>query len=325
MLAAMEILVLGGTRFVGRHIVEAALEQGHRVTTFTRGNNPLPGTSSLIGDRKTGNLEALRGHTWDAVIDVNAYFPKEVEQALEVLGGNVKHYAFISTVSVYKETAHPIDENSPVIELADPHTTELSGENYGGLKVICERKVQEAFGQNAFIVRPHLVVGPHDPTDRFTYWPRKFATQDRVMVPSKPTQTLQFVDARDLAAFVVQGLEQGLGGVFNGASSPVSWGDLVEACQKAASNASEAVWADEQWLLDQEVAPWSDLPAWIPSFWDGAGLDKTSNAKAQAAGFKMRPLQQTVEDVLQWDKARGLPELKAGLKAEREQNLIQQL
>lgn len=321
----MKILVLGGTRFVGRHIVEAALAKGHQVTTLTRGSNPLPGTESLLGDRKTGDLEALKNRSWDAVMDVNAYFPKEVREAIASLKRKVERYGFISTVSVYKETRDPIDENSPVIELADTEVQELSGENYGGLKIACERTVEEAFGSNAFIVRPHLVVGPHDPTDRFTYWPRRFHIQPKVLVPSKPEQTLQFVDARDLAAFVVHGLEASLSGAFNGASTPVSWGSLVQACQQASPNPSEAVWADEQWLLDQQVAPWSDLPAWIPSFWDGSGLDKTSNAKAQAAGFKMRPLAETVRDILEWDIGRDLPELNGGLKPEREAELIQLL
>ncbi len=321
----MKILMLGGTRFVGRHIVEAALAKGHQVSTFTRGNNPLPSTESLVGDRKTGDLEALKGRTWDAVIDVNAYFPKEVRQAIGILREQAQRYVFISTVSVYKESASSVDENSALIELEDPNVEDLSGENYGGLKVICEREVAQAFGQNSFIVRPHLVVGPHDPTDRFTYWPRRFSTRQKVLVPSKPEQTLQFVDGRDLAAFVLHGLESGITGAYNGASTPVSWGSLVQACQKASTSHAQAVWADEQWLLDQNVAPWSDLPAWIPSFSDSSGLDKTSNAKAQSAGFKMRPLEETVRDILEWDKSRGLPELKTGLKPEREDELIEML
>lgn len=320
----MNILLLGGTRFVGRHIAEAAMRQGHTVSTFTRGNNPLPGTESLVGDRKNGDLETLEGRTWDAVVDVNAYIPREVREAIEVLKGRVGHYAFISTVSVYQESNQPLHETSPLLKLSDPTIEEVTGETYGGLKVLCEREVERAFGEKSLIVRPHLVVGPHDPTDRFTYWPRHFARGGKVLVPGKPDYTLQFVDARDLGAFVVHGLETSLGGAYNGASTPVNWGSLVEACRQAAQNPAEPVWADEQWLLDQKVAPWADLPAWIPSFAPGRGIGQTQNAKAKAAGFTMRPLLQTVQDILAWDMARTEP-LKAGMSRERELELLQLL
>jgi 2'-hydroxyisoflavone reductase len=320
----MNILLLGGTRFVGRHIAEAALRRGHTVSTFTRGTNPLPGTLSLVGDRQKGDLKALEGRTWDAVVDVNAYRPREVREAMGVLKGRVGRYAFISTVSVYQESSLPVDETSPLQALADPTVEEVTGETYGGLKVLCELEVERAFGNQSFIVRPHLVVGPHDPTDRFTYWPRRFAGGGRVLVPGKPEHTLQFVDARDLGQFVVLGLEKGLSGPYNGAATPVSWGSLVEACQQAVPQPAEAVWADEQWLLKQGVTPWADLPAWIPSFAPGRGIAQTQNARAQAAGFTMRPLLQTVQDVLAWDTTRTEP-LKAGLSRERELELIQHL
>lgn len=151
----MNILLLGGTRFVGRHIVEAALQHGHSVSTFTRGNNPLPGTESLVGDRKNGNLEALEGRTWDAVVDVNAYIPREVREATKVLKGRVGRYAFISTVSVYQESSEPRSEASPLLELSNPTVEGVTGETYGGLKVLCEREVERAFGEKGFIVRPH--------------------------------------------------------------------------------------------------------------------------------------------------------------------------
>lgn len=309
---------------MGRHIVEAALRHGHRVSTFTRGNNPLPGTESLVGDRKKGDLRALEGRTWDAVVDVNGYLPREVREAMGALQGRVGQYAFISTVSVYRESAAPLDENAPLQTLADPTVEEVTPETYGGLKVLCEREVERAFGEKGFIVRPHLVVGPHDPTDRFTYWPRRFAGGEKVLVPGKPEHTLQFVDARDLGAFVVHGLETGLSGAYNGASTPVTWGSLVEACQQATQNPAEAVWANEQWLLDNKVTPWADLPAWIPSFAPGRGIGQTQNNKAQAAGFTMRPLRQTVQDILAWDKTRTEP-LKTGMSRERELELLQLL
>lgn len=318
----MNILLLGGTRFVGRHIAEAALRRGYTVSTFTRGTNPLPGTLSLVGDRQKGDLKALEGRTWDAVVDVNGYLPREVREAIAVLKDRVGCYAFISTVSVYRESSEPLDETSPLQTLANPPVEEVTGETYGGLKVLCELEVEQAFGSHGFVVRPHLVVGPHDPTDRFTYWPRRFAGGGRVLVPGQPEHTLQYVDARDLGAFVVLGLEKGLSGAYNAAATPVSWGSLVEACRQGVPTPAEAVWADEQWLLDNQVTPWADLPAWIPSFAPGRGIAQTQNAKAQNAGFTMRPLLQTVQDILAWDKARTQP-LKAGLSRERELELIQ--
>jgi 2'-hydroxyisoflavone reductase len=320
----MDILLLGGTRFVGRHIAEAALGKGHNVTTFTRGNNPLPGTTSLVGDRKAGDLKALDGGCWDAVVDVNGYVPREVREAIQALQGRVSRYAFISTVSVYRETADPIREDSPLIELDNSTVEEVTGATYGGLKVLCELEVERAFGERSLVVRPHLVVGPHDPTDRFTYWPRRFAGGGRVLVPGKPENTLQFVDARDLGQFVILGLEKGLSGAYNAASTPVTWGHLVKACQEAAPNPAEAVWADEQWLLDNQVTPWADLPAWIPAFAPGRGLGQIQNARAQAAGFSMRPLEQTVQDTLAWDKTRSEP-LRAGMSRERELELLERL
>lgn len=320
----MNILLLGGTRFVGRHIAEAALQRGYQVSTFTRGTKPLPGTESLMGDRKKGDLRALEGRTWDAVVDVNGYLPREVREAMGVLQGQVGRYAFISTVSVYRESAAPLDENAPLQTLADPTVEEVTPETYGGLKVLCELEVERAFGERSLVVRPHLVVGPHDPTDRFTYWPRRFAGGGRALVPGKPENTLQFVDARDLGQFVILGLEKGLNGAYNAASTPVTWGSLVEACQEAAENPAEAVWADEEWLLDNQVTPWADLPAWIPSFAPGRGLGQIQNARAQAAGFSMRPLEQTVQDTLAWDKTRSEP-LRAGMSRERELELLQLL
>lgn len=318
----MNILLLGGTRFVGRHIAEAALQRGHRVSTLTRGTNPLPGTESLVGDRKKGDLRTLEGRIWDAVVDVNGYLPREVREAVGVLKGRVGHYAFISTVSVYEESAVPLDENAALQTLADPTVEEVTPETYGGLKVLCELEVERAFGERSLVVRPHLVVGPRDPTDRFTYWPRRFAGGGRVLVPGKPENTLQFVDARDLGQFVILGLEKGLSGVYNAASTPVTWGHLVKACQQATANPAEAVWADEQWLLDNQVAPWADLPAWIPSFAPGRGIGQTLNAKARAAGFGVRSLEQTVLDTLAWDRTRSEP-LKAGMSRERELELLE--
>jgi 2'-hydroxyisoflavone reductase len=311
----MNLLILGGTQFVGRHVVEAAQGRGHTVTTFTRGNNPLPNTESLIGDRRKGEYTALQGRTWDAVIDVNAYVPREVREAAAAL--QTRHYTFISTVSVYQGSAEPgIHEDSPLVTLEDPSTEAITGETYGGLKVLCEQEAQRLY-PNCLIIRPHIVVGPHDPTDRFTYWPRRFAQQDQVLVPGKPEFTVQYIDARDQANFIVESVEQSLTGTFNSAAPSTTWGELVAAC----GGEGKAVWADEAWLLEQKVSPWADLPLWIPMGSEGRGLLGTDSSRALKAGLKIRPLEQTVQELLAWDRTRA-GDLKAGLSAEREQDLL---
>jgi 2'-hydroxyisoflavone reductase len=315
-LSGMEILVLGGTRFVGRHIVEEALRRGHGVSTLTRGNNPLKGTNSLIGDRRGGDLRAIEGMLFDAVIDVNAYIPREVKQAAEILKGATRHYTFISTISVYSPKAGSVGEDDPLLALTDPTTEEVSNETYGGLKVLCEQEAETAFPGLTQIIRPHLVVGPHDPTDRFTYWPRRFARGGEVVLPGNPDVTLQYVDARDQACFVMDGVEQGRSGTFNSCARPVAWGELVEAARAAGLNFTP-VWVDERFLMEQKVQPWADLPAWVPSFDENRGLLNTNNSKALQAGMKIRPLADTFKDVLEWDRTRE-GGLSTGLSAERE-------
>ena len=312
--------MLGGTRFVGKHIALEALSRGHSVTTFTRGTNLLPGTNSLIGDRKAGDLSAIEGMLFDAVIDVNAYIPREVKQAAEILKGATKHYTFISTVSVYSPKAGSVSEEDALQVLPDPTVEEVTNEAYGGLKVLCELEAEKAYPGITQIIRPHLVVGPYDPTDRFTYWPRRFARGGEVLLPGGPDVTLQYVDARDQAAFVIDGVEQGRMGSFNSCAAPVTWGALVEAA-RAAGLSFTPIWADEAFLLEQKVQPWADLPAWIPSQDTNRGMLNTNNAKALQAGMKIRSLAETFKDVLDWDRTRDTA-LSTGLSAEREAEVL---
>lgn len=313
----MDLLVLGGTRFVGRHIVAAALAAGHRVTTFTRGNHPLPGTESLVGDRQSGDYAALRGRRWDAVIDVNAYVPRVVREAAAAL--DCAHYTFVSSVSVYEdppaEGPGP-DEDAPLRALADPTVEEVTGESYGGLKVLCEREAARLHAA-CLVIRPHLVVGPFDPTGRFPYWPRRFRDRSRVLVPGRPAHTLQYIDARDQAAFVVDAVARGLTGALNCAAPPVTWGELVDAC----GGLGKAVWVDEDWLAGERVAPWTDLPLWLPQRAEGRGLLATRPARALAAGLSIRPLQDTVRDVLADDTSQSAA--AAGLAPEAEDRLLE--
>lgn len=316
----MNLLVLGGGQFVGRHIVEAALERGHTVSTFNRGKtNPqlFPQVHKLIGDRGAGDLRALEQGTWDAVVDVNGYFPRELRQSTSLLRGRVGRYLFISTVSVYADP-NRTDEDGPVRRVENPETQEMTPEVYGGLKAICEGIVRQVYGEQATIVRPHLVVGPHDHTGRFSYWPWRAAQGGEMLFPAPPDDTMQLIDARDLAAFVVHLLEHDTPGTYNGARPHFTLAELQSALAQATGNAFEPVWVDAGFLQQQGVRPWVDLPAWIP----GDGLSRTPTQRSQQAGLKCRSLLETVQDTLIWLKS--LPEVKVvGISREREAELLE--
>ena len=327
----MRILMLGGTGFVGRHITEAALDAGHDVTIFNRGqtNSDLfPQATRLTGDRSTGDLESLRGGEWAAVVDVNAYIPRVVREAVAALDGRVGHYTFISTVSVYvhgpsKGGAVRVDESAPLERLEDPTTEVVTNDSYGGLKVLCEEEVQAAFGSSATIVRPGIVGGPHDPTDRFTWWVRRAARGGEMLVPDRPDQPVQVVHGRDQGDFVVAVTAAGVGGVFNsvGPSEPLTLRGLVEACASAAGSSVEPVWVSESFVAEHAIP----FPLYLPS---EAGIDdlfEASPAAAKAAGLRNRPIVDTAADTLAWDRTR--PEQSSmgpgTLSAEREAALLE--
>ena len=285
----MRLLVLGGTKFLGRHAVAHALEQGHEVTTFTRGQtNPqlFPEVEHLTGDRD-GGLDALRGRAWDGVVDTSGYVPRIVRQSAELLRDAAHRYVFVSTISVYGEPD----------ELEDPDTEEIM-EHYGALKRACERVVADVYGDRGTSVRAGLIVGPHDPTDRFTYWPRRLAAGGDVLAPADPQQPVQVIDARDLAAWLVTLAERGPGGVFDATGPQTTFGDLVERMRGDA----ELVWVDGQRVLDAGVTPWTELPLWLPDA-DAWPLMQRDNAGAVAAGLTFRPFDETVRDTRDWDAA----------------------
>lgn len=308
------ILMLGGTGFVGRHITEAALDAGHDVTVFNRGRtNPdlFPGAQRLTGDRDAGDLSALADGEWDAVVDVNAYVPRRVREAVDVLDGRVGHYTFISTVSVYEQAADgPITEASPLVRLEDPETEEVTGATYGGLKVRCEQVAQEAFPGHCTIIRPGIVAGPYDPTDRFTYWVRRAAQGGDIAVPARPDQPVQVVHARDQGEFVVRATVQGLDGAFNsvGPSTPLTLRTMVEACVEAAGTSPELVWVDED-LVAEHQAP---FPLYLPSAAGADGLFEASAAKAEGAGLRNRDIVATAADTLAWDRSRDQSKMAPG-------------
>jgi 2'-hydroxyisoflavone reductase len=299
----MRLLILGGTKFLGRHAVDAALAAGHDVTIFTRGQtNPdlYPEVEHLTGDRD-GNLAALEGRTWDGVVDTSGYVPRILRQSAELLRDAVGRYVFVSSISVYAGFSKPLDESSAVAELEDPATEEIM-EHYGALKAACETVIDEVYGDRGANVRAGLIVGPYDPTDRFTYWPRRIAAGGDVLGPGDPDAPVQFVDARDLAAWMVELALAGPGGTFNatGPAEKLTFAGFLDRATAAIGSDANVVWVDEQKVLDAGIEGWSELPLWLPGD-DYAGMSQADTRRALDAGLTFRPLEETVLDTLAWD------------------------
>lgn len=327
----MKLLILGGTQFLGRHLLEAALAAGHDVTLFNRGmTNPdlYPDVPRLKGDRKTGDYESLKGTSWDAVIDTCGYVPRQVRQTLEALDGNVGHYTFISSVSVHPDLSEVgINEDSPLGTLDDPDTEEITGESYGPLKVACEQAAQDGLPGRTLVIRPGLIVGPFDPTDRFTSWVVRADRGGEMLAPEPTTTPVQSIDARDLAAFTLSLVEQGTTGAFEavGPNEELTVEHLVEACVAASGKGTKVTWIPWSFLAEREVAPWMELGAWVPDDGDSKGLNRVDASKAKAAGLVTRPIEETVADTLAW--YRTLPadrSPRAGLAAEKEQKILEE-
>jgi 2'-hydroxyisoflavone reductase len=324
----MKLLILGGTKFLGRHAVDAALARGHEVTIFTRGQiNPdlFPEIERLRGDRD-GGLGVLAGRTWDAVIDTSAYFPRLARASAEVLRDAVERYVFISTISVYPEFSKVgITEDDPVGTMEDETIEEIGGKYYGPLKALCERAVQEVMGDKAIIIRPGLIVGPHDPTNRFTYWPTRVARGGDVLVARSLDWSTQIIDARDLGAWAVTMAESGATGVYNatGPDYPLTFGDVFAACQDVAQGDAQPVIVSEEFLLGEKVGPWMELPLWFPNTPEYAGFAAIDCRRAFAAGLTFRPLAETVRDTLAWDRTLSADAPRpAGLDPAREAELL---
>ena len=294
----MRILVLGGTLFLGRHVVDAALANGHEVTLFNRGHTRpelFPDVEKLHGDRD-GELGALSGRSFDAVVDTSGYLPRVVEATLDALG-DVGHYTFVSSVSVYADLSTPAGEDAPRAVLEE-ETEDYRSPAYGPLKALCEDVVRARFPE-AFVVRPGLIVGPWDPTGRFTYWPERFRDPGPVLAPAPVDAPAQVIDARDLAIWIVGAAEQGLQGTFNAVAPPTTRGELIETCRVAAGSDAEVVWVDPEFLVEHEVGEWMELPLWLhdPGY---AAMLSTPVERALAAGLQIRPLVETVAATLEW-------------------------
>ena len=317
----LRLLVLGGTRFVGRALVEAAVVCGHEVTIFNRGRtnpNLFPEVEWIRGDR-TQDLSSLAGRGWDAVIDVAAYFPRVAELSVEALAHSVSRYLFVSSVSVYADQSVPQFEDASVEALLDPEDS--TPESYGARKAACERIVEQAFGNRSTVVRPGLIVGPHDSTDRFSYWPQRIARGGRVLAPGEPGDPVQFIDVRDLAAFMLRLVEEDRPGRFNATGRIVTFVELVEECRRVAGGEAELVWVRSEDLLAAGLDPWMGVPLWIAAAgWEAA--NKVPIERALAAGLRFRPLAETIRAALDGDTPL---QLEVGLAPQLEADLLAQL
>ena len=338
----MRLLVLGGTRYLGRHLVDAAIEPGHAVTTFTRGQlatHESPAVIPLRGDRdpeKPPGLAALASGAWDAAIDLSGYVPRIVDASCALLAGRVRRYVFVSTVSVYADASRPgLDESAPRAALADPATEDVAA-HYGALKAACEDRVGARFGDAATIVRPGLIVGPGDPTDRYSYWVARF-NQPQVLgerdaeaaVPAPADAPIQFIDARDLARWMLSLAERDVAGTYNAVSPRGfhTWGGFVDAlCRHpyGDTRTPEPVWIDPAVLATAKIEPWTELPLWLPAGGAAhAGFLDIDGVRAADTGLTVRSLDETIVDVSAWLGGRWRPGAwQHVLTVERERRLV---
>lgn len=326
----MNILILGGTIFLGRHLVDAARAHGHTVTIFNRGKtNPdlYPEVEKIRGDRtKLEDLKILQDRHWNAVIDTCGYFPHIVQLTVQALKDSVESYVFISSISVYGEppTVPSIDENTQVARLTSDNLEEYLKESYGNRKALSEQVIENELLGHTLNIRPGLIVGPYDPTDRFIYWPARFQRGETVLAPGNPDAPVQIIDVRDLAEWTIRMIEDKQVGVFNatGPEVPLSMREVLETCHQVASTPAEFVWVDDDFLLAQGVTPFTDLPLWLPG--PAAVMMRVSVAKALATGLTFRPLTKTVADTLTWDNTRSLDAQRInGISSERESELLE--
>ncbi|MFT5194003.1 MAG: 2'-hydroxyisoflavone reductase [Cellvibrionaceae bacterium] len=334
----MKILVIGGTQFVGRAMAQAALERGHDVTLFNRGKTgaDLFATGKLtaekiIGDRD-GGLDVLEGRSWDAVIDSCGYYPRLVRDSAQKLKDSVGIYAFISTISVYSDNSKVGTAENDLMsrDVGDPTVEEMTGETYGPFKALCEDEVLAVFPNRHVVIRPGLVTGPNDHTNRFGYWPARIAKGGDVLIPGSPDRQLQHIDARDLAAFTLHCIEHEIIGDFNatGPDAIQTMGELVSACLDASGSRANPIYVDETFLLENEVQPWSELPFWIPTTDPQmAGFFTFNTQKAIDAGLTFRPLGETVRDALVYENERAqaadFHNWSANLSPQKESELLE--
>jgi 2'-hydroxyisoflavone reductase len=326
----MRILMIGGTAFVGRHMAAAALDAGHDLTLFHRGKTGtdlFPQATHLTGDRNE-DLSALADGRYDATIDLCAYFPRQVRSLAAALDGRGGTYVFVSSVSAYSSSVPAnYDESAPLAAVEDPEATEVTNENYGGLKVACEQVSTELFGPDTTIIRPTYVIGPYDRTYRFTWWVDRLAKGGTVLAPGDPADPIQVIDARDQATFTISLLERSITGTFHTVSPapPFGFGEMLdEIAAEVAPPGTQLVWAASDFLLEQGVDG-AALPLWGEGESDGENMSRASPAAAFAAGLAPRPLRETVADIRAEDRVPGSGPAGIGISAEREAEVLARL
>ncbi len=327
---ALRILVLGGTGFIGPHTIRAALGRGHEVTMFNRGRtNPgiFPDVERLIGDRND-DLTALENRSWDVVLDLPATNPKWVELSAQLLKDAANQYVHISSESVYSDTSVTgINEDSPVFRREDVELPEDGRLPYGLSKVLAENEARRAFGDRATIIRPGLIVGPGDPTDRFTYWPARIDRGGEIAAPGDGTDFTQIIDARDLASFLIHMVETSTMGTFNasGPESPMTMAEMLYGIRAVTTGEIGFTWIPWEFLEEKGIRPWADMPAWVPSTPEMIGFSTFSQLRALAAGLTLRPLADTARDTIEWHNARPEEErtqMRSGLSRANEAELL---
>lgn len=320
----MRILTIGGTRFFGRAFVEEATRRDHEVSVFHRGESEpadLPDVEHLHGDRKDG-LEILGGRSWDAVLDTCAFVPREVREVAEAIGDRVGHYTLVSSLSVHPDDL-PVgaNEDTPTHQPPDPDTEEVTDETYGLLKVACEAEASAAFAGRLLVIRPGYIVGPHDPTDRFTYWVRRAAAGGEMLASGPPEASIQGIDARDLGTFVLDRIEASDTDTYGvvGPGEPATMADVLGSARSAGDADTTFVWADQGWVLGLGDRYETWFPMWHPHL---PGFHAYDAKKAMAAGLRPRPFDETIADTLAWDRERELLPLGAGMTPEKESELL---
>jgi nucleoside-diphosphate-sugar epimerase len=315
----MRVLLLGGPKFLGRAVIDAALERGHEPTLFNRGTTGAglyPELEWIVGDRD-GGLDGLRGREWDAVVDTSGYLPRLVEASAVLLADAVGHYVFVSSISVYTSFAEVVDEGAPLAELTEPGSEDV-GRDYGALKALCEREVAGALPGRSASIRAGLIVGPHDPTGRFTYWPHRISRGGDVLVPGPAWRPIQLIDVRDLAEWIVTVAGKRLAGPFN-ATGPATMGAVVDAARRVTGSSARSVEVDDAFLAAQEVGEWMELPLWVDTRNDARRhFLEVDVSRATAAGLSFRPLEETVAATL----ADAMTVDGVGLTPEREGELL---
>lgn len=322
----MKVLILGGTRFVGRAMVETGLALGHELTLFNRGKsnvNLFPLIETIVGDRD-GGLNALRGRSWDAVIDTSGYVPRLVGDSARMLADSVEHYTYISSISVFSRFDQPgLNEDSLIGTIEDESTEDINGQTYGPLKALCEQMLEGVMPGRVLHVRPGLIIGPYDESDRLTYWVWRVAQGGEVLATGEPDAPMQFIDARDLAAWAYKATEARLTGpyVCTGPEYGLTTGRLLETCKRVSSSDAAFTWVGDHFLREQGLAEEADVPWWVPAEYIGYAAFDTS--KALAAGLSFRPLEETVRDTLTWHATRPKDySWRSGLRPEQERALL---